>query len=477
MEEESKMKILLIRPRFRDFIYHDPPLGLAYLASVLCNSGNNVRICDLAVESCNLVARIENFKPDIVGITCPFSSQATSMHEVANVVKLASPYTKVVVGGAHPSAMPQEVLKDKNIDIVVIGEGEHTIVELVKAIERGEQLDTIDGVAFRKGTGIKTTKERSPIKDLDSIPFPAWDLLPMKNYLKSKGGHSAFVKRTPYFSMITSRGCPLRCIFCSIHTVWGYQWRARSAENVVKEIEVLVHRYGVREVHFEDDNIAIDKKRMYDICNKIIERDIDVTWTTPNGIAVWTLGKPMLEKMVKSGCFSLCFGLESGNQRIRTKVIGKPIDLTYTKKVIRWCKELGIWTHGFFVLGLPTETEGNFRETINMAKELDLGSASFFIAVPYPGTPLFELCKEKGYIQEFEWKSFRIDEAIIETETFTQEDVRKWRRLAYKEFYFHKVRQEFSPLPLMRRLVTIRSWDDIAFYAHLLKSYYRFLNF
>jgi len=471
------MKILLIRPRFRDFIYDDPPLGLAYLASVLRNTGNDVRICDLVVETCNPIVHIENFEPDIVGITCPFSSQATSVHEVAKVVKLTSPHTKVVVGGAQPSAMPQEVLKDKNIDIVVIGEGEQTIVELIKAIERGEQLDTIEGIAFRKDTGIKTTKTRSPIKDLDSIPFPSWDLLPMKNYLKSKGGHSALVKRTPYFSMITSRGCPMRCIFCSIHTVWGHHWRSRSAENVVKEIEILVHRYGIREIHFEDDNIAIDKKRMYDICDEIIERDIDITWTTPNGIAIWTLDKSLLKKMAKSGCFALCFGIESGSQWIRNKVIGKPISLSYTKKVVHWCKELGIWAHGFFVLGLPSETKETFRKTINVAKELDLDSASFFIAVPYPGTALLELCREKGYIQKSDWKSFRIDEANIETETFTPEDVKKWRHTAYKEFYFHRVRQEFSPFHLMRRLVTIQSWDDIAFYVHLLKSYCRFLTF
>lgn len=462
------MKILLMRPPFRDFIYRDPPLGIGYIASVLRKEGHEVHIRDYVVQKFDLVNAVDKLDPNIIGITCPFSSQSMSVHRAARLVKSLSPSAKVVVGGAHASSVPHEVLKDENVDLAVIGEGEQTMIELAKALEEGESVNGIGGIAFReKGRVVVNERERF-IDDLDSIPFPSWDLLPMEEYLKSKRGHSVVVKRRPFFSVITSRGCPLHCIFCSIHDVWGYRWRARSAENVVDEIEALVYRFGVREIRFEDDNLSLDKKRMRRICDCILERGIDIAWSVPNGIAIWTLDKPLIQKMAESGCYSLCFGIESGDQWVRNKLIGKPINLNHARKVIRWCKEAGIWTSGYFIVGLPYENEKTFRKTLNVAKELDLDGSSFFIATPLPGAPLHTLCKEKGYVDTFDWAQLRVDKAVIETEDFTKKDVERWQKRAYKEFVYHRIRRELTTLSLLRRVGRMKSSGDMRFYCTLL---------
>jgi len=278
------MKILLIQPPLKLFRFEIPsvvpPLGLAYIAAVL-EQEHDVAILDAVVEgrqhSCGdmvhlgltfdeIYREIKKQSPDIVGIGCLFSSQYEAAMRIAEIAKKHN--TKVIIGGSHPSSQPEETMQDKNIDFIVLGEGEETSKQLINAIKNGKSLEKIDGIAYRKHGKIKVNPRKTWIKNLDSLPLPARHLLNMKKYFASKTSHGPELMRTPYTSMITSRGCPFNCVFCSIHTIWGRAWRPRKPEKVVDEIEFLINEYGIREVHFEDDNISLDRKRTPKRCRR-----------------------------------------------------------------------------------------------------------------------------------------------------------------------------------------------------------------
>ena len=475
---------MLIQPpttfRKKEIVQVTPPLGILYLAAVSEIEGHTVKVLDTVIEgynriqtidelqnyiSCGLsykkiLERVKNFKPDVVGITCPFTLMWRSAAEVAKLIKEYDSEVPVIAGGMHPSAVPDEVLLDKNVDFVVIGEGEVTFVKLLETLEKGNvNPQKIRGLAFKDGNQIVRTLSREPIANLDALPFPARHLVPMDGYMKVGLSHGG-LRRKRYTSVITSRGCPGRCVFCSIHVIWGRNWRARSPENVVNEIEYLTEKYNVREIHFEDDNLTLNKKRIKEICSLILERKLDISWTTPNGVAIQTLDKELLRKMRQSGCFQLNFGIESGNSKILHQVIKKPINLDYTRRVIKYAGDLGIWTHGFFIIGLPDETMKTIRDTINFAKSTDLDSANFFIATPYPGTELYEICKSKGYIPEdFHYERLRVQDAIVKTGFLTSDELLELQRKAYCEFAQSRIIREVRSFSFLKKL---KSKEDFA---------------
>ncbi len=459
------MKVLLIAPPSTLMPIERPhvvvPLGLAYIAGVLERDGVDVKILDtialgwreylrkwkerdigsdkpihFGLSWDEIKAEIEKFSPDIVGISNSYSCQSPNAHRTAEVVKSVGKNITVVFGGAHPSAFPEEVLKDRNVDAVAIGEGEMTMSDIVQKMG---QLSKVKGVAYKEKGKTKINPPGEFIYDLDSLPFPARHLLPMDEYFAAKSTHGGEAK-SPVTSMITSRGCPGNCNFCSIHAIWGHKWRARSPKNVVDEIEHLVKKYNVKEIHFEDDNLTLNKKRMMDICDEIEKRGLagKFRWTTPNGVMVATLDEEVITKMKAAGCYALSFGIESGSQRILKEVIRKYVPFDRLREIVRVCGKLGIETTGSFIIGLPGETKETFRETIDFAKKLNLDKASFLAATPFPGTELYNLCKEKGYIPEdLEWTDLRtIGSAIISTENFTKEEVLRWQKIGYREFYF-----------------------------------------
>jgi len=242
----------------------------------------------------------------------------------------------------------------------------------------------------------------------------------------------------------------------------------RSAKNVVDEIEVLNKVYGIKQVDFEDDNLVLNRKRMEALCDEIVERKLDISWGTPNGVAINHIDYNLLIKMKRAGCFYLSFGIESGNEHIRNDIIRKPISVEHARKVMRWCKELSIWAHGFFIFGFPGENETTFRETINFAKWLDLDSSSFFIATPYPGTELLTLCEEKGCLgKDFDLNKLRVADASIRTESFSPEDLIVWRKRGYREFGRYFLRRELLHFNMARRLLKIRSQDEVKLFYRL----------
>lgn len=491
------MKTLLICPPMTFLPNEKPrvvlPLGVAYLASFLEKNGREVKILDavglgwcsqeivlksgrplvrVGLTPSQIEERVATYHPDIVGISCLFSSQAHNAHEVAKLVKSVDKNIVTVFGGAHPSVIPEKILQDPNVDFVVIGEGELTMLELVKTIEVSGSYSDIKGLAFKKDGEIVVNPRRPFIENIDELPYPARYLLPIEEYFRAAKGHGAAEKKSRFTSMITSRGCPRNCIFCSIHTVWGHKWRPRSPENVVDEIEHLVKEYGVEEIHFEDDNLTLDPKRMEAICDGIVERGLDICWTTPNGVDINTLNKGLLKKMKDSGCYWLCFGIEHGDPYFREKVIGKPISAEHATNVIKWANELGIWTNGFFIIGLPGETPRTAQKTVDCAKALDLDFASFFIATPYPGTRLHKIAVERGYISEKQdWSAYKVLSPVMNLETMSKADLGAWLKKANRGFYKYRITKEISPKKIIRRTKQIRSYEDMRLVFRLLKYF------
>jgi magnesium-protoporphyrin IX monomethyl ester (oxidative) cyclase len=491
------LKVLLIYPPFSLASYErpivTPPLGLAYIGAVLEEAGHKVEILDtialnwktpikikgrihLGQKWEDISDDIKRSKPDAVGISCPFSCQSRNDHKVAELVKAYDTDVPVIMGGAHPSTLPKSVLQDQNVDYVVIGEGELTMLNLLKTLSKGASFNEIDGFAYReKGKTVINPKKKF-IEDIDSLPLPARHLLPMKEYFNAEAPHGPELMRKPFTSMITSRGCPFNCVFCSIHTIWGRRWRPRSPDNVLLEIEHLIDVYKIREIHFEDDNLTLDKRRMEKICDLILDRGLDIKWFTPNGVAIWTLDKNLLEKMKKSGCYKLCFGIESGCPQT-LQFIKKPINLTHARQVIHWANDVGIWTHGFFVIGFPYETKEAIYETLRFAVESDLDFASFFIATPLPGTRLLEIVKKEGLIENaLNWADLDVFNATLNTKFFTVEEINSLQRNLYVSFLRKRILNGLQPRKFALRLRKVRSTEDILFLSRLLTRFLQIIK-
>ncbi len=412
------MRVLLIQPPFSIFkaeprVCH-PSLGLAYLAAILKKEHDVLVIDALASGYENIVSidsefiryglsfedikeKIAGFTPDVVGISCLFSAQAEGALKVAKAVKELNPATKTVIGGAHPSSTPESVLADSNVDYVIIGEGEKTFRAL---LQEGVELGSLDGIAYKKDQGVVVQGKKAYLENLDELPFPDWSDFDLDKYFKVNLPHGGSLKHNSFLPVITSRGCPFDCIFCSVHNIWGKNYRKRSAKNVLDELQYLVENFKIKEILFEDDNITFDKERAREIFQGMIDRKLGLSWSTPNGVALQTLDDEMLELMKASGCYSISLGVESGDEQVLNQVIKKPIKLEMVRPLILKARRLGLKTNVFFVVGLPGESREQLKRTFKLAESLDADTVNFFYATPLPGTRLQRVCLEKKMIDE-----------------------------------------------------------------------------
>jgi len=468
------MKLLLIVPPSTlspgDVYFTSFPLGIGYLAAVLEKAGHHVDILDCIIENqtpkrnrdgtCHvglswqeIEQRIRKSSPDVLGISCSYSADIVNAKKIARIGKTVAEIP-VIIGGAHSSALPRETLEDGNIDYVVIGEGESTLLLLLNCMERGQIPAHIDGLAYKKDGNIIINPKQLFITHLDDLPFPARHLFPMERYTYSKRIHGFQLRRTPYTTMITSRGCPNRCIFCAIHTIWGRKWRPRDPIRVVDEIEHLVKEYGIREIHFEDDNISLSKTRMAKICDEIVRRKLDISWATPNGISVNSLDRDIIARMKRSGCYRLFLAIESGNQSVLDHIIKKGLSLEKAKSVNSMLKEFDIEVNGCFVIGLPGETRNNIQDTIDFALSLELDTVAFSIATPYPGSELYGMCKNN--IINHDFLNFRLNVASMNTDHLSAHEIEHLRNRAYLQFQANKfMKQPFKYLTTRQNYYTI----------------------
>lgn len=429
------------------------PLGVAYLASVLEKEGFKIRIIDpvpLGYIVSDIVKRTLEFNPDIIGI----SSVTPTFYKAREVAIKLKEVTGVpiVIGGPHLTALPEETMQEPSFDIGVIGEGEETMLELARVLERGnlDELETVKGIVFRKNGRIVKAPPRPFIHNLDSFPLPARHLLPP---LASYHPTPATYKKLPIGTIMTSRGCPFRCTFCS-RAVFGSSHRFRSPQNVVLELEALVKDYGAAEVRIWDDTFNADPKRAIAICDEIMKRKLNISWTC---LARVNFAKSeVLAAMKRAGCWQISYGIESGNNEI-LKNIRKGITIEMVSQAIKETKHAGIASLGFFIIGLPGETEMTMRQTIDFAKSLDLDAANFTICTPFPGTELYETLKQKGEIKKIEYDKLMVnlpDKLYYIPRGLSEETVKRYERMAYREFYLR-------PKFILRQLFQVRSLREL----------------
>ncbi|MGF3521629.1 MAG: B12-binding domain-containing radical SAM protein, partial [Candidatus Bathyarchaeia archaeon] len=386
----------------------------------------------LGLSSQQISDRIRKWKPDLTVITVPFSGWWQTAFETATAVKTVDSEIKTALIGLHPSAKPHESLAHPCIDFVVIGEPELTVQELSKTLDAGklDELKKVKGLGFKKDGEDVITPPRPFIEDLDSLPFPARHLLPMKELFAAvKQNPIRGEIRKPCARVLTSRGCPNNCIFCSNHIVMGKKWRGRTPKNVVDELQQIVETYGVQQVDFEDDNLTFNKKRVEAICDEIVNRGLDIEWYTPNGVRADGLDATLLTKMRKSGCQRIMVAPESGVQRVVNDIIKKNQDLKKVEDAVINAHKVGIKVSCFFIIGFIGETKADIQATINYAYKLrQLGADRFYFsyATPLVGTELFRQAKEGGYLRpEFSDEALSWAQPLIETPEFTADDLRE----------------------------------------------------
>jgi anaerobic magnesium-protoporphyrin IX monomethyl ester cyclase len=459
------MRVTLINPpwgleqhfsKFENMASVQQPLGLAYLAAALEKSGHEVKVIDAAVLNYGyerIIVETMRHSPDIIGITCVTPSYMRTLDLAMKLKKdLGLP---ILIGGPHVTALAEETMRNDCFDIAVVGEGDLTVVDLIDAIRDGRDLSEVEGIAYKHDGRLIRTRPRRYVDDLDAIPFPARHLLPELNMYKPTP--SAY-RTLPQATMITSRGCPYHCAFCD-RSVFGNRYRARTAENVTDEIELLTTEFGAKEIRFWDDTFNVDQERVISICHEILQRGLDVSWTCLGRIN--HMNETTLEAMARAGCWQVDYGIESGNQEILNG-ISKGQTLGMVQKVVKMTTKAGIGVRGFFMLGLPGETEATMSDTIMFAKSLGLTSAVFHITTPFPGTELFKIAADSGELR----RDASYDEYMLGfsgdvpyvPKGLTAQCVKDFQDAAYREFYFR-------PSFLIKRILDIKSLKDIRRYA------------
>ncbi len=444
------MRILLVSPESSLWSSRKHiPLGLGYLGAVLEHEGHQVQLWDGAIEDGPLSALLDTERFDLVGVT----STTPLIHEAWEAALEARERGAItILGGPHPTLMPAESLEQPQVDFVARGEAEDTIVEVARALERDRgHLDPatgvrqfpaptwsqIAGLSLRDGKGaIVHNDPRPPRRDLDNLPFPAHHLYKVERYTNLQPLTDGLAPNARAYTIITSRGCPYQCIYCS-KAVTGNTWRPRSPENVVAEWRKLVVDLGATEIGVTDDVMTLDVERAKAICRLLIaERLNKVPWITIHGIRADNTDLELFQLMKEAGCKRVGFGVESGNQRV-LDIMKKNQSIDKVRQAFRNASAAGLETIGFFIFGLPGENEATMDDTIKVALELDPDLANFMIAAPFPGTELYQMVLDRGNLFSHDWRDFAIhdDKARFEIDEVTAELVeRKWHE-AYRRFY------------------------------------------
>jgi len=402
-----------------------PPLGLGYLASVLRKEGFKVKIIDDAVEKFGLNKFLNKVKNAfIIGITSTTPTFNAAL-KYAQKIKSRFPEVFVVLGGVHVTFMPYDALKHEFVDAVCIGEGEYTLKEIAERIERGETLEGIKGLIYKEGGKIIDNGKREPIQDLDSLPFPAYDLMPLDKY-------TVLGRKLEHFPIISSRGCPFGCRYCSSSLFMGRKFRARSAKNVVDEVEWLVNEFKAQYVAFSDDTFTLNRKRVEEICREIINRGIEVEWSCSSRVD--TINRSLLEKMKRAGCSAIYYGVESASPAI-LRYYRKKINLDKVKRAVKLTKDLGIITICSFIIGSPYETKEDMKATLKFALKLDPDYAQFSILTPYPGTEIYEEAKEKGLLLSTNFDDYTAGKPVLRNLYMSKEEISRFLKYCYLRFY------------------------------------------
>jgi len=474
--------ILLINPHTPEFVRHRDksiPIGLLYLASALQKHKHKVKLIDvnndfLSLEhkkqkvditkyfSTEFINKLGPFKPDLVGIGCLFSGRFKIALFIGQIIKRIYPDVPIVLGGIHPTTFPKEILNEySSIDYIILGEGEYSFLELIKAhFNDKKSLRDVDGLAFREGDQIIINPKTKFIENLDELPWPAYDLLDLTKYYFDTSGwyNPKNLSINVPLPIISSRSCPNQCTFCSMFLVHGKKFRPRSAKDVVDEIEYLYEKYNHRYFSFMDDNFTLLKERVIAIAKEIINRKLNIQFDTPNGISIKTLDREVIDLLVKAGLVRTCIAPESGSDFIRNKAMKKGLSKEAIYEFVDIVKDYpDLYVKAFFIIGYPEETKETLEETFQMIKNImpPVKQISIFNVVPFPGTLLFEYCKEKRLINLPLDKLHKLDvfsnynesnQCFIKPCKLEIKDLIEFRKKAYN--YMNKVRKKLCLKPI-----------------------------
>ena len=456
------MKILLIRPH-SDVPAAPPPLGLMYLAGYIrkYGSGHEIMVHDGRVKQTpadEMRRVIANARPDLVGITA-FTMESEQAHTAAGFSKELFPNVPVVLGGPYASSDRELAGADKNIDIIVFGEGEITLNKILNALENGESFESVPGIQFRANGKVVSTGPGEVAENPDDLPFPAWDLIDLEEYFRPSAGKRRLTNpiqmRERGMSVFSSRGCPYQCTYC--HNIFGKKLRKRSAENVIEELKWLKRDFRVGEIEFIDDVFNLDRDRAKAIMDMMVYNDLDLKFSYPNGLRADQMDEELVLKMKKAGCYRINYAVESGSDRIQKKM-KKRLNLPRAKEIIDFTAEQGISVGGFFMLGFPDETEAEMQMTIDFALKSKFHTASFFILTPFPGTEMYDEALEAGFDMEAMFSDYGQVSANLSRNVSSQR-IAELRRTAFRKFYFNPRRMIsiFNTTPnkaaLMRNVV------------------------
>ena len=438
------MKVLFVNPpqtasKYKFMGVIAPPLGIAYMAGVLQENNIDVEILDASAEDMNfkdVEKELLKRKPDLVALTALTPTIGRAL-ETAQVVKETLPDSIVVMGGYHPTFNFIETLEDENVDIVIRGEGEYIMLNLVQALENQSSLHDVKGIVFedKNSKEIVVNPEAPLIQDLDELPFPALNLLPMKKYrLLDMDTHMT--------TMITTRGCPMQCSFCSSAAMHGKKIRERSVENIVDEIEYLNTNYDIDTIAFMDDTFTLKKRKVMAICDEILKRNIEIMWGCTSRVD--TLDEKLLKKMKEAGCITIFIGVESADQQQLDNMC-KNTTIAKIENAFKIAHKLKIRTIASVALGMPGDTKEIMNKTVKFVHKLKPNYAIYSLATPYPGTRFYKEAFEKNLIKIKDWSKYTLITPILETIDCSLNDMRKIQAKAFMKFYLrpHYIIRQF----------------------------------
>jgi anaerobic magnesium-protoporphyrin IX monomethyl ester cyclase len=440
-----RLHVTLVNPPYPSGAHQHQPftaLGMGYLAAVLEKNQYEVDVIDCQVLKLSyeeFKSEISKRQPNIVGITSTTLTYKSALH-IAKIAKEVCPNCFTILGGCHATFWDDKALQEcPSLDIVVRKEGENTLLELVKTLEAGKGFRDLLGITYRKDGKILKNPDRPYIENLDDLPFPAHHLWPIKS-LRKYGNL--------IFPLTTSRGCVYWCDFCTAVRMFGRKYRMRSPKNIVDELEFLHNTYGANQFTFYDDAFTVNQPRTEEICKEIRNRKLKIKWNCQTRVDMVT--KELLLKMREAGCTDVWFGVESGSQRL-IDTMGKGISIAQTMKAFKWAKEVGLMTQAYMILGFPSETKETAWETMKLVKRINPDDVGYYVATPYPGTPMYDFVKENGWLKITDFDKYDTATPTFETPTLSMKELREIREQAFQSFYLR-------PTYFLRMLSKGRFW-------------------
>jgi len=437
------MRVALIQPKIPDGNYL-PSLGLLYIASILGSRGFQVKVFDENYKA-NFLKDLFLYDPDTVGFTCVTASINGCLRMASETKKSIN--AKIVFGGPHPTALPEKTVINESVDFVIVGEGEYPMLMLCEAIKEGKDerdFKDIPNLYYKSNGVVEKTRDTKFLtgEKLDALPYPAFHLLDLE-YVFKNSRHGLFSMGKRILTIMTSRGCPQVCTFCC--RIMGSHIRERSVSNVLEEIIFMKETYGIDELYIEDDNFCHNKKRALEILDEIIKSNLGIYIKFANGLRADTVDKELLGKIKRAGGYWVGFGIESGSKKVLT-LMKKNLDLGVTKQNVEIAKSTGLFVGSNLIVGYPGENEDDLKESLRYFKGLGLDSCAIVNLIPFPKTPVYELCKKGGYLtkkaENYDNFYFRIfsPNVLISTPYLTGKEIRKHVRLFYLKFYLRPLR-------------------------------------